>query len=87
MAALQQPRYNTFDGLWKGITDTFEDFKSKIAGSGSFDYLKDKLTEVSGVLTELEADGTLDKLAVAISDAFVAGAEKSRRVCSIAWLA
>ncbi len=69
-------RYNTFDGLWKGITDTFEDFKSKIAGSGSFDYLKDKLTEVSGVLTELEADGTLDKLAVAISDAFVAGAEK-----------
>lgn len=70
-------RYNTFDGLWKGITDTFEDFKSKIAGSGSFDYLKDKLTEVSGVLTELEADGTLDKLAVAISDAFVAGAEKA----------
>lgn len=69
-------RYNTFEGLWKGITDTFEDFKSKIADSGSFDYLKTKLEEVSTVLTGLESDGTLDKLAVSISDAFVVGAKK-----------
>lgn len=69
-------RYSTFDGLWKGITDTFSDFKDKIADSGSFDYLKDKLVEIGEKLTELEADGTLDNLAIAISDAFVVGAKK-----------
>lgn len=69
-------KYGTFEGLWKGITDTFEDFKSKIADSGSFDYLKNKLEEVEATLESWTQDGTLDNLAIAISDAFVAGAEK-----------
>lgn len=69
-------KYGTFEGLWKGITDTFEDFKSKIADSGSFDYLKGKLEEVGATLESWTQDGTLDNLAIAISDAFVAGAEK-----------
>ena len=69
-------KYGTFEGLWKGITDTFEDFKSKIADSGSFDYLKNKLEEVEATLESWTQDGTLDNLAIAISDTFVAGAEK-----------
>ncbi len=69
-------RYNTFEGIWKGIGDTFDDFKSKIADSGSFDLVKNKLQAFSDVLTELEADGTLDALAASISSAFEVGAEK-----------
>src|SRR5690554_4947128 len=69
-------RYNTFEGIWKGIGDIFEDFKSKIADSGSFDLVKTKLQAFSDVLTELEADGTLDALAMSISSAFEVGVEK-----------
>lgn len=66
-------RYGTFKGIWKGITDIFEDFKSKIADSGSFDLLKEKLQGFSDLLTELESDGTLDALAASISSAFEVG--------------
>ncbi|NLD15876.1 MAG: hypothetical protein GX665_12445 [Gammaproteobacteria bacterium] len=71
-------RYNTFDGLWKGIKDTFVDFQAKIADSGSFEYLKGVLAEVHDNLLGMANDGTLDNLAQAISDAFVQGAEKVR---------
>lgn len=69
-------RYGTFKGIWKGITDTFSDFQSKIADSGSFDLVKNKLQDFSDLLTEMEQDGTLDALAVSISSAFEVGAEK-----------
>ncbi len=69
-------RYGTFKGVWKGITDTFSDFQSKIADSGSFDLVKNKLQGFSDLLTEMEQDGTLDALAVSISSAFEVGAEK-----------
>lgn len=69
-------RYDTFDGIWKGIGDTFDDFKSKVADTGSFDLVKNKMQDFSDVLTDLEADGTLDDLAKAISVAFEAGAKK-----------
>lgn len=69
-------RYGTFKGVWKGITDTFSDFQSKIAESGSFDLVKNKLQGFSDLLTEMEQDGTLDALAMSISSAFEVGAEK-----------
>lgn len=69
-------RYGTFKGVWKGITDTFSDFQSKIADSGSFDLVKNKLQDFSDLLTEMEQDGTLDALAMSISSAFEVGAEK-----------
>lgn len=69
-------RYGTFKGIWKGITDTFSDFQSKIADSGGFDLVKNKLQGFSDLLTEMEQDGTLDALAVSISSAFEVGAEK-----------
>ncbi len=69
-------RYGTFKGVWKGITDTFSDFQSKIADSGSFDLVKNKLQDFSDLLTEMEQDGTLDALAMSISSAFEVGVEK-----------
>jgi len=69
-------RYGTFKGIWKGITDTFSDFQEKIAKSGSFDLVKNKMQAFSDVLTDLEADGTLDALAMSISSAFEVGVEK-----------
>src|SRR5690606_23014383 len=64
------------EGIWKGIGDTFDDFKSKIANSGSFDLVKNKMQDFSDLLTEMEQDGTLDNLAKAISSAFEVGANK-----------
>ncbi len=69
-------KFGTFKGIWKGITDTFSDFQSKIADAGAFDLIKDKLQSFSERLVELEQDGTLENLAKAISNAFVEGANK-----------
>lgn len=51
-------RYGTFKGVWKGITDTFSDFQSKIAESGSFDLVKNKLQGFSDLLIRLEGPAT-----------------------------
>lgn len=73
-------RYDTFAGLWRGITNLFEDFQNKVADSGSFEYIREALNGLHDTLYELANDGTLDNLAEAVSDAFVQGAEKVREL-------
>ncbi|OLU23083.1 hypothetical protein BVH03_22910 [Pseudomonas sp. PA15(2017)] len=69
-------RINTATGLWKGLTDTFGDFASRIGKSGAFDFVKRKLIEVAEAIEQMDKDGRLDALAEALSNAFIQGAEK-----------
>ncbi|WP_339079620.1 phage tail length tape measure family protein [Pseudomonas sp. TMP9] len=69
-------RLNTAAGLWKGLGDRVGDFASRVANSGAFDFIQRKLVELSDYLDEMANDGRLDKLAEALSNAFIQGAEK-----------
>lgn len=70
-------RMNTFQGLLKGIGDRFGDFASRVSNSGVFEYLQKRLRGVADYLDQLASDGRLDRLAQALSDAFVQGVEKA----------
>ncbi len=70
-------RMNTFQGLLKGIGDRFGDFASRVSSSGIFEYLQQRLRGVADYLDQLASDGRLDRLAQALSDAFVQGVDKA----------
>lgn len=70
-------RMNTFQGLLKGIGDRFGDFASRVSNAGVFEYLQRRLRGVADYLDQMANDGRLDRLAQALSDAFVQGVEKA----------
>lgn len=68
-------RMGTFAGLLKTISDQFGDFAKRVSSAGIFEYLRGKLQSVSDKLREMEQDGRLDRLAEAVSNAFIQGAK------------
>lgn len=70
-------RMNTAAGLWKGLTDRIGDFASRVANSGAFDFMQRKLHEMADTLDEMANDGRLDRLAEALSTAFIDAAERA----------
>jgi len=68
-------KFKTFRGLVKGLGDQFGDFADRVAASGAFDYVQNKLRELSDYLKQMADDGRLDRLAQSLSDTFVHGAE------------
>lgn len=69
-------RMDTAAGLWKGLTDRFGDFASRVSNSGAFDFVKQKLAEVAESIEQMDKDGRLDALATSLSNAFIQGAQK-----------
>lgn len=70
-------RMNTAAGLWKRLTDRIGDFASRVANSGAFEFMQRKLLEVADTLDEMANDGRLDRLAEALSTAFIDAAERA----------
>lgn len=68
-------KINTAAGLWKTLTDQFGDFASRVSNSGAFEFVRNKLKEVSDGLDAMANDGRLDRLAKGLSDAFIQGAQ------------
>lgn len=68
-------KMNTAAGLWKTLTDQFGDFASRVSNSGAFEFVRNKLQEVSDGLDAMANDGRLDRLASGLSDAFIQGAQ------------
>ncbi|WP_313315302.1 phage tail length tape measure family protein [Stutzerimonas nitrititolerans] len=68
-------KMNTFAGLLKTVGDQFGDFAGRVANSGAFDFVKGKLAELASNLDTMANDGRLDRLAQALSDAFVNAGE------------
>ncbi|MCM2317877.1 MAG: tape measure protein [Pseudomonas sp.] len=64
-------------GLMSQLSDTAGDFYKRIANAGALDYVKGKLQGVINTIGQMDKDGRLDKLAKALSDAFIQGAEKA----------
>lgn len=70
----------TLGGLWSRIASMWTEFTAKIAESGLAEYVKDTLRDLIARFKQLEADGTLQRWAKAISDAFVSLGEAIKRV-------
>lgn len=66
----------TLTGLVSNLKDTWSDFLDRISKSGAMDAVKTKLKDVADTIEKMDKDGRLDKLAKALSDAFVQGAGK-----------
>lgn len=69
-------RFGTAKGLWKGLRDTISDFYERVSNAGAMDAVQDRLRGLAEQIDQMEADGTLENLAEALSGAFVQGIEK-----------
>lgn len=67
---------NTLTGKVSNLKDVWADFQDRVAKSGALDFAKKKLGEVANTIDQMDKDGRLDKLAEALSNAFVQGAGK-----------
>lgn len=63
-------------GIISNLKDQATDFYNRIADAGALDFVKGKLKELSDTISQMAQDGRLDKLAKALSDAFIQGSEK-----------
>lgn len=70
-------RLNTFDGLIKRLSDRFGDFATRVSNSGAFEFMQRKLLELADSLDEMANDGRLDRLAEALSQAFIDASERA----------
>lgn len=66
----------TLTGLVSNLKDVWSDFLDRVSSSGALDFAKNKLREVANTIDQMDKDGRLDKLAQALSNAFVQGAGK-----------
>lgn len=69
-------RVGTIEGLWKNLTDRLGEFYKMVGNAGMIDYLKGRLEAVGDYIAEMATDGRLQRLAEALSNAFIQGAEK-----------
>jgi tape measure domain-containing protein len=67
-------------GLVSNFSDTWTDFLSRVAKSGALDYVKQQLKGVADYIDAMDKNGTLDRVAKGLSDAFIAGAEKAKEL-------
>lgn len=63
-------------GLISNLQDTATNFLNRIAKSGALEYVKGRLQALSDTIAQMDKDGSLDRLAKGLSDAFVQGVEK-----------
>ncbi|WP_416311169.1 tape measure protein [Pseudomonas sp. W03] len=66
----------TLTGLLSNLSDTATDFLDRISKSGALEYAKTRLKDLSTTIAQMDGDGRLDRLARALSDAFVVGSQK-----------
>lgn len=67
-------------GIVSNLKDQFTDFLNRIANAGALEYVKNQLTQLGKTIAEMDRDGRLDRLAKALSNAFVQGAEKVKEL-------
>lgn len=68
----------TLTGLMSNLSDSWTDFLGRIAKSGALDYVKGLLGELATTIEQMDRDGSLDRLAKSLSNAFQQGADKVR---------
>lgn len=66
---------STLAGLVSNLQDRFTQFARSVADAGVFDYLKEQATDLIAKFEELASNGQLDKIAKAIANTFIQGAE------------
>ncbi|RLI99831.1 MAG: hypothetical protein DRP08_06875, partial [Candidatus Aenigmatarchaeota archaeon] len=71
IAGATQDLARTYKGILSMIEDAWYRFREKVAEAGLFDFVKRSLDSFRESLERMEREGTLDRLAQQISDAFV----------------
>lgn len=61
----------TWNGMMSNLGDSWTAFQLRIANAGFFETVKNKLADMMNVVEQWANDGTLDKIATALSAAFV----------------
>ena len=67
-------------GIISNLKDQVTDFYDRISKAGALEYVKGELKQLSDRISQMAADGSLDKLAKGLSDAFIQGAEKVKEL-------
>jgi len=70
-------KMGTFSGLLKTIDKQVGDFTKRVKNAGAFEFMQRKLLEVADTLDEMANDGRLDRLAEALSKAFIDASERA----------
>lgn len=70
----------TWNGMMSNLGDSWTDFQMRIANSGFFDAMKERLGQVMDIVDAWDKDGTLDLWAKRIGNAFTIIVDTSGRV-------
>lgn len=73
--AANAAKVGTFEGLLAKINKQVGDFAKLVKNSGAFEFMQRQLVRFSDYLDRLSKDGSLERLAKGLSNAFVQGAE------------
>ena len=66
-------------GIVSNLKDQVTDFYDRISKAGALEYVKGELKQLSDRISQMAADGSLDRLAKGLSNAFVQGVEWVKR--------
>jgi phage tail tape-measure protein len=70
-AGAMERQSKTWNGMIANLGDTWTDFQRRIGEAGFFDAVKSQLGRAMDYIEKLDADGTIDRVAKAISDGLV----------------
>ncbi|MDG9925432.1 MULTISPECIES: tape measure protein [unclassified Pseudomonas] len=69
-------------GIISNLKDQVTDFYDRISKAGALEYVKGELKQLSDRISQMAADGSLDRLAKGLSDAFIKGVEKAKELAA-----
>jgi len=75
-AGAAEANMKRLSGLISNLQDTATSFLDRIAKAGALDYVKGRLAALATTIEQMDKDGRLDKLAKALSTAFIEGARR-----------
>lgn len=86
-AGAMDKQSKTWIGMMSNISDQVTRFKVMVMGNGAFDFLKDKLGGILGVLDEMAANGQLQEFAKTFSGMLVVGLKMAELAMRGLWMA
>ncbi|WP_236211326.1 tape measure protein [Metapseudomonas otitidis] len=75
-AGAAEANMKRLSGLISNLQDTATSFLDRIAKAGALDYVKGRLAALATTIEQMDKDGRLEKLAKALSTAFIDGARR-----------
>lgn len=81
-AGAAESNMDRLSGIISNLKDQVTDFYDRISKAGALEYVKGELKQLSDRISQMAADGSLDKLAKGLSDAFIKGVEQAKELAA-----